>query len=149
MSVADAGGLAPVWPSRTSRHIGSLPYPAVALSAHARAMRLKQALEAARNETVARSGQSIRIEPFFQGISDMSFLGEADVADASFIAANTPAWTSGVCWSGQVGGVPTINVGPWGRDYHTPLERLHTPYAFDVLPELVLRTALAVLEGTQ
>lgn len=126
--------------------MGSLPYPAVALGDDPQGARLREALEAARNRAVLRTGQPIRIEPFFQGISDMSFLGQAQVADVPFIAANTPAWTSGVRWSGQVCHLPTINIGPWGRDYHTPLERLYTPYAFDVLPGLVLETAMGVLE---
>jgi arginine utilization protein RocB len=125
--------------------LGSLPYPAVALGDDPKSARLRKALEAARDRAVSRTNQSIRIEPFFQGISDMSFLGQANVADVPFIAANTPAWNYGVRWSGQVCNLPTINIGPWGRDYHTPLERLHTPYAFDVLPRLVLDTAMGVL----
>lgn len=124
--------------------LGSLPYPAVSLADDPHSARLRLALEAAREKVCSRTGQSIRIEPFFQGISDMSFLGQANVADVPFIAANTPAWNHGVRWSGQVCNLPTINIGPWGRDYHTPLERLHTPYAFDVLPRLVLETALGV-----
>ncbi|MGL5362282.1 MAG: M20/M25/M40 family metallo-hydrolase [Bosea sp. (in: a-proteobacteria)] len=125
--------------------LGSLPYPAVALGDDRQSARLRDELEAARDRAVSRTGQSIRIEAFFQGISDMSFLGQANFADVHFIAANTPAWLSGVRWSGQVCNLPTINIGPWGRDYHTPLERLHTPYAFNVLPGLVLETALGVL----
>ena len=35
-----------------------------------------------------------------------------------------------------VAGLPTINAGPWERDYHTALERLHPGYAFDILPRL-------------
>ncbi|MGL4973791.1 MAG: M20/M25/M40 family metallo-hydrolase, partial [Bosea sp. (in: a-proteobacteria)] len=50
--------------------LGSLPYPAVALGDDRQGTRLKKALEAARDKAVSRSGQSIRIEPFFQGISD-------------------------------------------------------------------------------
>ena len=76
--------------------------------------------------------------PFFPGISDMSFLGEADTADVAVMATNTPAWEGGVRWGGEVGGIPCVNIGPWGRDYHTPLERLHMPYAFETLPVLLL-----------
>ena len=63
------------------------------------------------------------------------------------IAANTPAWGQGIRWPATRAtlGVPAINIGPWGRDYHTPLERLHTGYAFELLPDLVLATAMAVL----
>ena len=35
-------------------------------------------------------------------------------------------------------GYPCINIGPWGRDYHHMLERLHVPYAFHTLPMVLL-----------
>jgi arginine utilization protein RocB len=124
---------------------GSLPYPAVRLGEGPLARRLAEAVEAARLKAQAASGESLRVIAFFPGISDMSFLGEADTAGVQLIAANTPAWASGVRWSGEVGAIPTVNIGPWGRDYHTPLERLHAPFAFEVLPALVLDTAKEAL----
>ncbi len=116
---------------------GSLPYPAVHLSDEPAARRLRAAGQAAATATTRRSGQSVRMLSFFPGISDMSFLGESEAADVPFIASNTPAWESGVRWSGEIARIPTVNIGPWGRDFHTPLERLHAPYAFEVLPRLV------------
>ena len=124
---------------------GSLPYPSVLLTQDAPAQRLRAAIDAAREAAAARHGGAIAVSAFFPGISDMSFLGEADTADVALIAANSPAWTSGVRWSGRVGGIPTVNIGPWGRDYHTPIERLHMPYAFEVLPGLLLDTARRVM----
>ena len=123
---------------------GSLPYPSVLVSDSKSARRLLEAVEEARQRAVARNGESIAVTPFFPGISDMSFLGEADISDVAVMAANTPAWTGGVRWGGEVGGVPTINIGPWGRDYHTPLERLHMPYAFGTLPALLLDIVLTL-----
>jgi arginine utilization protein RocB len=76
----------------------------------------------------------------------MSFLGQADTADVALIAANTPAWDTGVRWIGEVCGVPTVNIGPWGRDYHTPLERIHTPYAFEALPLILNDVSRRLLE---
>ncbi len=125
---------------------GSLPYPPVLLTDREPARRFLAAIDEARARAAARTGQSIKLTTYFPGISDVSFLGEASTADVRLIAANTPAWASGVGWGGQVGGVPTVNIGPWGRDYHTPLERLHMPYAFEVLPRFLLdicRTSLA------
>jgi arginine utilization protein RocB len=124
---------------------GSLPYPAVRLGETPLARRLAEAVETARLKAQAASGESLRVIAFFPGISDMSFLGEADTAGVQLIAANTPAWACGVRWSGEVGAIPTVNIGPWGRDYHTPLERLHAPFAFDVLPALVLDAAREAL----
>jgi arginine utilization protein RocB len=69
----------------------------------------------------------------------MSFLGQADEASVPAIAANTPAWGAGLHWptGNAFAGIPIVNAGPWGRDYHTVLERLHVPYAFNVLPDLI------------
>ncbi len=127
---------------------GSLPYPAVHLTDDPGARRLRAAGRAAATEMARRSGQSIRMLSFFPGISDMSFLGESEAKDVPFIAANTPAWESGVRWSGEIAGIPTVNIGPWGRDFHTPLERLHAPYAFEVLPMLVGDVARRFLEAS-
>lgn len=124
---------------------GSLPYPPVLLSREPRALKLRAAIDAARLKA-GEGREPIKLTDFFPGISDMSFLGEAGTADLPVMAANTPAWVSGVRWTGEVGGVPTVNIGPWGRDYHTPLERLHMPYAFNVLPLLLLDTARGVLK---
>jgi arginine utilization protein RocB len=44
----------------------------------------------------------------------------------------------------EPGGWPAINIGPWGRDYHTRLERLHAPNAFDTLPRVLLSVIDAV-----
>jgi arginine utilization protein RocB len=122
--------------------VGALPYPAVRLSEAPRARRLRQAIDAAR---ARHPGPPVGVTPVFPGISDMSFLGEAGYADLGPVAAACPAWTHGVGWSGRVGGVPVANLGPWGRDYHTPLERLHAPYAFESLPLLILDVARAAL----
>jgi arginine utilization protein RocB len=42
---------------------------------------------------------------------------------------------------------PCVNIGPWGREYHQKLERVHAPYAFDVLPDLVHAVARAILDS--
>ncbi len=111
---------------------GSIPYPAVLLKKGP----LRQAISTA-------------VRPFglgevnyFAGISDMSFYGEA-AGDLRVVAANTPIWGSGFSMP-EPGGYPCINIGPWGRDYHTWLERLHAPYAFDVLPRVLLSVIDAV-----
>src|SRR3569623_2302148 len=69
----------------------------------------------------------------------MSFLGHADESEVPLGAANTPAGGAGLHWpqGNAFAGIPIVNAGPWGRDYHTVLERLHTPYAFKVLPDLI------------
>ncbi len=112
---------------------GSIPYPAVALE--------DAALEARIAAAVAPHG--LGLIHYFPGISDMSFLGRAPgMADA----ANTPL--AGTVFELPVpAGLPVINIGPWGRDYHHWLERLNAPYAFDVLPRVLLDVMEAALQN--
>jgi arginine utilization protein RocB len=110
----------------------SIPYPAVTLR--------DAALRAGIAQAVAPHG--LGAVNYFAGISDMSYYGEAS-GDLSFVAANTPVWGTGFTLADPAG-YPTINIGPWGRDYHTRLERLHAPYAFEVLPKVLLSVIEAV-----
>ena len=103
----------------------SIPYPAVTLD---------DANLEARIMAAARP-HGMRAIRYFPGISDMSFLGRAPGDPAA--AANTPLAGSGFTMPSP-SGYPVINIGPWGRDYHHWLERLHAGFAFDVLPRLLL-----------
>jgi arginine utilization protein RocB len=113
---------------------GSIPYPAVRLGN----AQLEKAIIGA-------------TEPFglghvryFPGISDMSFFGEAS-GDLSAAEANTPIWGTSFAMP-EAAGYPCINIGPWGRDYHHWLERLHAPYAFEILPRVLLSVIEAVMK---
>ncbi len=113
---------------------GSIPYPAVLL----RDENLRNII----SEAVRAHG--LGEVNYFAGISDMSFFGQS-TGDLSVVAANTPIWGTSFVMP-EPGGYPTINIGPWGRDYHTWLERLHAPYAFEVLPRVLLLVIEAVAE---
>lgn len=128
--------------------LGSLPYPHVELGDTPAAKALLEAVESARGWARAQAGAEIGLCRHFPGISDMSFVGDARTDDLDEIAANTPAWTSGIRWSGEVLGVPVINIGPWGRDYHTPLERVETDHAFGLLPRFLHAVIRARLGGS-
>ena len=111
---------------------GSIPYPAVLLRDDALRQAISQAVKA----------HGLGEVNYFAGISDVSFFGEAS-GDLSIVAANTPIWGKGFVMP-EAGGFPAINIGPWGRDYHTWLERLHAPYAFEILPRVLLSVIEAV-----
>jgi arginine utilization protein RocB len=113
---------------------GAIPYPAVSLS--------DAGLEDAVVAAAERHGLS-RLS-YFPGISDMSFFGEAS-GDLSASSANTPIWGTSFTMPPSAG-YPCINIGPWGRDYHHWLERLHAPYAFDTLPRVLLSVIDAVVK---
>jgi arginine utilization protein RocB len=74
----------------------------------------------------------------------MSFFGEAS-GDHAVAEANTPVWGTSFVMP-RSGGYPCINIGPWGRDYHHWLERLHAPYAFETLPRVLLAVIEAVMK---
>ena len=126
---------------------GSTPYLPAALSDTPDARRLDRVAREVAAAAQARHGVAVGCVPYFAAISDVSFFGEADEASLGAVRRNTPARDPSVPWpeTGGLGGVPTINVGPWGRDYHTPLERLHQGYAFDVLPRLLSDIAEGLL----
>jgi arginine utilization protein RocB len=123
----------------------SMPYRPTELRGDA-GLRLEVAVRQAAQRVAGRHATSIGLCRHFPAISDMSFLGQVDDSGVPAIAANTPAWRHGIDWRAALG-VPIVNAGPWGRDYHTPLERLHTAYAFEVLPELLLEIVRGVLAG--
>ncbi|PNY79439.1 hypothetical protein CVO96_18540 [Deinococcus koreensis] len=133
--------LADLTPPAAVVTFGSLYYPPAQLPGTPGGQRLHRAALAAAQATAGRSGQSVGVRRFFTGVSDVSFLG-ATLGEQDFAAvrANTPAWDvrfgrradpgDGLC-------LPTVNAGPWGRDYHQRTERIHLPYATRVLPGLV------------
>ncbi len=85
----------------------------------------------------------VAVRPFFDGISDMSFFSPSDDAAArAFVAAHTPFAR---VETASPAPCPVVNLGPWGHDYHQRLERVHAPYAFETLPELLQRVAERVL----
>lgn len=110
---------------------------------------------AALSQTAALAAERdvpIRIESLYAGISDMSFLGSAaSPAEVATVAANSPAWSTRLRFDyGLVRALdlPTINVGPAGRDYHQRTERVRMSYSFDIVPELIWRITRQVLAAT-
>ncbi len=114
---------------------GSIPYPAVSLRDEGLAEVITKAVKPHGLGTVS----------YFPGISDMSFVGEAS-GDFAAVAENTPIWGTSFTLA-EPAGYPCINIGPWGRDYHHWLERLHAPYAFETLPKVLLSVIDAVFKA--
>jgi arginine utilization protein RocB len=40
---------------------------------------------------------------------------------------------------------PVVNIGPFGRDAHGLYERVHEPYSFDVVPQIIFETIKKIL----
>ena len=121
---------------------GSLHYPLVHLErsgAGERQARLQRVMA----DVAARHGTSIKFKQIFAGISDMSFFGHRpEASETGLLAANTPSAAFTDDAPEGLLSFPTVNIGPWGRDYHQKWERVHAPYTFEVLPELVYESAM-------
>ncbi|HEV2675633.1 MAG TPA: M20/M25/M40 family metallo-hydrolase [Aliidongia sp.] len=118
--------------------LGSLVYPSVHLGAGSGHRAFALAVEGGRLAFEAGGGPPVKYREYFTGISDMSFLGHRPgEADCSFIADNTPAGGLVDTVPHDVLSFPVVNIGPWGREYHQRLERVHAPYAFGELPRLL------------
>ncbi len=125
----------------------SIPYLPVTLGQDAASRRLEQAVFDAAASVAGLFSTTISTIRYFPGISDVSFFGQADAGSVEAIAANTPAWRSVLAEAARFGaaGLPSINAGPWGRAYHTRLERIHIGYGFRVLPVLLREIVMRVL----
>ena len=143
----EASGLAP---PAIVLGFASLPYPAVEPAAGRAQEELAGLIRAAVAEVAARCGTAIRVVRQMPVIVDMSFLGPVDATDLEVAAASTPIWGSSIRWDiehGATPGCPTVNIGPWGRDYHHWQERANERYTFEVLPVLVAEVATRVLRA--
>lgn len=117
--------------------LGSIPYPAVSMQ--------DRALE--RIILQAAAPFDLRRLSYFPGISDMSFVGERG-AETDPGSTENPLWGSSFAMPDGLG-LPAINIGPWGRDYHHWLERMHVRYAFETLPQVLLKVIEAVGRGSR
>lgn len=93
-------------------------------------------------------GKSIRVRPYFPGISDMSFLSPSDSAEQrAFVRDLSPVADISSSEETRLKvGCPVVNLGPWGREYHQLGERIHRHYSFEEMPQLLARLVAAILE---
>ncbi|GMA15205.1 M20/M25/M40 family metallo-hydrolase (plasmid) [Deinococcus metallilatus] len=126
----------------------SLAYPAVHLGEDAPSRRLRAAVEETVHDLRTRQNVKMNVQEFFPFISDMSFVGQAvHPGSAALVAAQSPAAVRFAA-TGEAMVLPTVNLGPWGRDYHQQNERVYTPYAFEVLPEVLWQLTRRLLRRT-
>ncbi|MFB9990981.1 hypothetical protein ACFFLM_03155 [Deinococcus oregonensis] len=70
----------------------------------------------------------------------MSFLGQAgNLPGQECLRRHTPHSAHIDPVPGDALEFPMVNIGPWGRDHHQRLERIHAPYSFQTVPEMLWR----------
>lgn len=122
--------------------LGSVPY----LATHLDGAAVAAAADAAVQATLAEFGCGLTCVPYFAGISDMSFFGQGRASAFADLAAHTPGWDALVgLGAASVLNVPTVNLGPWGRDYHSRYERIETDYGFRILPQVLIGVVRRIL----
>lgn len=99
--------------------------------------RLRRAIDQTMAEYADDPTKCLTLRPYFQGISDMSFLGQPARNGDAVVAQNTPAARLVDQPAPDALSFPSVNIGPWGREFHQKLERVHAPYAFEVLPRIL------------
>ncbi|MBP1857343.1 M20/M25/M40 family metallo-hydrolase [Rhizobium herbae] len=127
----------------------TLHYPRVHLdSAGDQGRSFERNMMAAAETCAKRHGTSIKAKQFFAGISDMSFFGHRPGAgQTQLLSDNTPCAAFVDKAPDGLLSFPVVNIGPWGRDYHQKWERVHMPYTFEVLPDVIYEAALTCLAG--
>lgn len=102
--------------------------------------KLLDALEKAVGTIQPRYEHPIVTKPFFPYISDMSFVAISDDEEGiRAVTSNNPGWET----KHQVAyedvrdlNIPVINIGPYGMDAHSKLERMEITYSMEILPNL-------------
>jgi len=142
--IAEAGILGPT----VIYGFSSLVYPATHIARTGKNQEFAAVLEGARLAHEQSGRGAIMYREYFTGISDMSFLGHRPSdADAAYIAANTPSGDLVDQPRPDALIFPVVNIGPWGREFHQKLERVHAPYAFVELPMFLREIVRRFLGG--
>jgi arginine utilization protein RocB len=105
-------------------------------------------LDAVRAVIAAHPEQRLIEREFYPYISDMSYIGQAEVTDTAALTRNMPLWHAPgtpaepgsytlPLEAMRAVGMPVVNFGPYGAGAHRAGERVLMSYSFDVLPRLL------------
>ena len=99
----------------------------------------------------SKYGENLSREPFFPGLSDMSYLGLPDNMDVESLKTNLPLW--GDKYTIPLDAIaslniPFMNIGPLGKDAHKYTERINISYSFEIASKLVFEAVLSALDAS-
>lgn len=106
---------------------------------------VESTIEKARTEY----GEQMSVEPFFPGLSDMSYLSLPCNLDIGSLKANFPLWGDKYSVPLDAIGslnIPFMNIGPLGKDVHKYTERLCISYSFEKAAKLIFEAVLSALD---
>jgi len=131
------GFVPPYYPAVTNAGLGDPGHRAMALAGHL----VRRA---------AARGQACVTEPFYTGISDLSYSSiqqgpELERALVPNMPLHGPAYS--VPFAAIRGNaMPCINIGPWGKDFHRLTERVHKHDLLEATPRLLLEAVRFMLD---
>lgn len=120
---------------------------------HIRDSRIRQAVSDVLNKVSEETGEYFELKKFFPSLADGSFLSFHETAgQLEPLTENMPAW--GEPYSIPFDrirslDIPSITMGVYGKDGHKWTERLYKPYSFGVLPGLIRKATVRLLEGEE
>lgn len=93
--------------------------------------------------------RTISLEPFFPGLSDMSYLGMINSIDEELLKLHFPLW--GEKYSIPIKtisqlNIPFLNIGPLGKDAHKYTERICLSYSLETASFLIYEAVLKSLK---
>lgn len=95
-------------------------------------------------------GEKVEVKSYFTGLSDVSYCRFMDPESVAALKDNMPVL--GTHYHIPIDdimelNVPTVNIGPFGKDAHKRTERLHVDFSCRVAPELVKEGIMQALRG--
>ncbi len=115
-----------------------------------REQKLLDALKYSAEKVQPKISEPLKVRKFYPYISDLSFCSITEnQATIEKLITNMPAWPDKYelpIDDMRQFDVPVANIGPFGKDAHQFTERLHKPFSFNVMPELLFETVNYLLE---
>ena len=100
-------------------------------------------------QTLGSGEQHIQLRGFYPYISDLSYVRlEIGSTELQALTHNMPLFGCGYWLDFQAMrelDCAVVNIGPWGKDAHGLYERIHMPYSFEVVPQIIYETLVEVL----
>ncbi|MFS0656318.1 M20/M25/M40 family metallo-hydrolase [Bacillus sp. 179-C3.3 HS] len=112
---------------------------------------IQKTLQKIQKEAKEVYGLEIEEVRYFPGLSDLSYL-QLEKQQIDDYTTNMPLYKKGYALphgEKELLYVPVINVGPLGKDPHKWTERVHMPFTFGILPELLESTIHSLLEKSE